>query len=603
MTSPLRGLSIAVKLPLLIAGLLVVGVAAGVAVTYHTVREAATTATRERLVLVTDQVSGTLTAAATQLRARIRIAARSPAVIAAALHPGVASFRPANAFLRTVKRTDSDVVALELRDRHGVDLLSAGDAAPWSDAGEDSPVLREALARDSVIIGPLRSVASTVIYAVAAPVQAGSTDVGALFGWVRVRSSPDIGRRFHSIIGTGGQVFLGSPRDSVWTDFTARTPAPSAPLTMRPGPFEYDRPGVGATFAMVRTVTGTPWVLLVQSSRDYTPGATARFLRRQLIISGTLLLVLLVGTWFLSRTITHPLTALTTATEAVAAGRFDHRVGTRRRTDELGRLAESFDAMVTEVRMSHERLEARVAERTGELRERNEELEAYGYSLAHDLRAPLRAMQGFSQALLEDYGPRLDDTGRHYAQVVSDSARTMDRMIQDLLSYSRIARSDVTPASVDLRRVVDRARSQVKAASEERSARITVDPELPAVRGHEATLVQVFANLIGNAVKFVPADRVPQVHVSASTDGGRVRVVVEDNGIGIDPKYHERIFRVFERLNGADEFPGTGIGLAIVRKAVEKMGGSVGVESVPGSGSRFRVDLPQACEDANDART
>ncbi|MGH7734252.1 MAG: sensor histidine kinase, partial [Gemmatimonadales bacterium] len=238
-------------------------------------------------------------------------------------------------------------------------------------------------------------------------------------------------------------------------------------------------------------------------------------------------------------------------------------------------------------------LERRVAERTRELKERNEELEAFGYSLAHDLRAPLRAMQGFSQALLEDHSAQLDPTGRHYAELVSEGAQTMDRMILDLLNYSRVARTNLDNGPVDLAQTVSAATRQVKGDLAARRAHLTVDPALPAAVGHPATLVQVFANLIGNAVKFVPADRIPEVRVRAIQRNGTVRVWVEDNGIGIEPQFQQKIFGVFERLHGADEYSGTGIGLAIVRKAMEKMGGAVGVESTVGTGSRFWIELPR----------
>ncbi|HYR30421.1 MAG TPA: ATP-binding protein, partial [Gemmatimonadales bacterium] len=264
------------------------------------------------------------------------------------------------------------------------------------------------------------------------------------------------------------------------------------------------------------------------------------------------------------------------------------------RGDELGRLAAAFDTMVQRVGEAQQRLEDRVQARTAELQERNEELEAFAYSISHDLRAPLRAMGGFSQALLEDYGERLDATGRQYAERVVAGASTMDQLIRDLLSYSRITRSELRLAPLDLHHAMQSATEQVADEVAARHARVVVDEPLPAVVGHDTTLAQVLANLLGNAVKFVPVERTPEVHVRAELRDGRVRVWVEDNGIGVAPEHHERIFRVFERLNPAEDYPGTGIGLAIVRKGVERMGGRVGVEAQPGGGSRFWIELSQA---------
>lgn len=239
-------------------------------------------------------------------------------------------------------------------------------------------------------------------------------------------------------------------------------------------------------------------------------------------------------------------------------------------------------------------LEARVAERTAELREVNAELETFAFSVSHDLRAPLRAMEGFGEALLEDYGDRLDGEGRDYAESIADAARRMDLLIQDLLAYSRVRRSEMPLGVTRLELAVEEAQMQIGAAAEAARAEIRLEPPLPAVRGHHATLVQAVANLLGNAIKFVAPGTRPKIRVRAETREDRVRLWVEDNGIGIAAEHHGRVFTVFERLHSPDHYPGTGIGLAIVRRGIERMGGEVGVESAEGQGSRFWIDLPQA---------
>ena len=201
-------------------------------------------------------------------------------------------------------------------------------------------------------------------------------------------------------------------------------------------------------------------------------------------------------------------------------------------------------------------------------------------------------MEGFSQALIEDYGDRLDETGRHHAERVVKAARRMDELIDDLLAYSQLSRAALPLTRVDLSRLVRVALEQLDGDVRTRQARILVDDGLPTVVGHGATLTQVLVNLLANGVKFVPAERAPEVRVRAEARDGRVRLWIEDNGIGIAPEHHERIYRVFERLHGASDYPGTGIGLAIVRKGIERMGGSTGVESELGRGSRFWIDLP-----------
>ncbi|HEY6547507.1 MAG TPA: ATP-binding protein [Vicinamibacteria bacterium] len=259
----------------------------------------------------------------------------------------------------------------------------------------------------------------------------------------------------------------------------------------------------------------------------------------------------------------------------------------RRAEKHASRLREEEDRQARE-------MEARVQERTAELEQSQAELEAFSYSVSHDLRAPLRAVEGFSQALVEDYGDRLDATGRDYAARLVGAAKNMDALIRDLLAYSRLSRAEMPLVATSLHEVVNEAVSAMKGEIAERRARVTVESGLPSVLAHPTTLVQVVLNLLRNAVKFVPAGETPRVQVYATPQGGWVRLIVRDNGIGVDPRHQERIFLPFERLHGADRFPGTGIGLSIVRRAVARMGGRVGVISAVGEGSRFWIELPAA---------
>jgi signal transduction histidine kinase/CHASE3 domain sensor protein len=263
-------------------------------------------------------------------------------------------------------------------------------------------------------------------------------------------------------------------------------------------------------------------------------------------------------------------------------------------------------------------LEQRVADRTNKLQEVNAELEAFSYSVSHDLRAPLRTLQGFTQALLEDYGDQLDPIGQDYTRYIAQAAVSMDTLISDLLAYSRLSRADIQIQPIDLSTVMAEVLRQLNVELRELQALVTVEESLPQVMAHRRTLVQVLTNLLTNAIKFVKPEVQPQLRVWAEERGSReselgngdrtddsplptphslpnwVRLWVEDNGIGIAPEYQDRIFRVFERLHGVETYPGTGIGLAIVRKGIERMGGRVGVVSQPDKGSRFWIELPKA---------
>ena len=235
-------------------------------------------------------------------------------------------------------------------------------------------------------------------------------------------------------------------------------------------------------------------------------------------------------------------------------------------------------------------LEKKVTERTAQLQHTLTEMETFSYAVSHDLRAPLRAMQGFAQALLEDYNDKLDEQGKDYLNRISNAGQRLDRLIQDILAYSRISHPDDPLVALDLDKILRELIEQYPNLRAQ-AANIRIEGTLPRVMGRESALTQVLSNLLGNAVKFVEQGVAPHVRVWSEDRGSMLRLWVEDNGIGIPPQYHERIFEMFIQLNEARFQGGTGAGLSIVRKAAEAMRGSVGVESKEGVGSQFWVDL------------
>jgi signal transduction histidine kinase len=239
-----------------------------------------------------------------------------------------------------------------------------------------------------------------------------------------------------------------------------------------------------------------------------------------------------------------------------------------------------------------EQLETQVAERTEHLQKSVSELESFCYSVSHDLRAPLRAMSGYSEFLIDDL-PDLDATARGYLQGIRDSAQKMDRLINDLLEYSRLSNAELPSRSVDPAAAVDRAMQSLGSIIAERNARIERPSAYPPVLANPTALDQIFTNLIGNALKFVPKDQVPEIRIAVEQRDQRIIFSIRDNGIGIRPEHAEKIFGLFQRLHGASEFEGTGVGLAIVRRALDRMGGRVWLESEPGQGSTFFFELPK----------
>jgi signal transduction histidine kinase len=240
-------------------------------------------------------------------------------------------------------------------------------------------------------------------------------------------------------------------------------------------------------------------------------------------------------------------------------------------------------------RSLNKELEQRVEERTASLTEAIAQLEEFSYTVSHDLRAPLRGLRVYSDALLADYAPSLPEQARYWLQKIATNARMLDQMILDVLTFSRVARTDLKLEKIDLEKFVRQILEQHPAPH----AEIQIQ-SLPEILGHLPSLTQAFSNLFNNAVKFVTPGVTPKIRIWSERHDGYVRIWVEDNGIGIDPKYQHRLFRMFERVHPHLKYDGTGVGLAIVRKAMERMGGKVGVESDGVHGSKFWLEVQPA---------
>jgi light-regulated signal transduction histidine kinase (bacteriophytochrome) len=246
-----------------------------------------------------------------------------------------------------------------------------------------------------------------------------------------------------------------------------------------------------------------------------------------------------------------------------------------------------------QLRRAHDEL----AKKADELQRSNAELEQFAYVASHDLQEPLRMVSSYTQLLAKRYKEQLPAEAQEFMHFTVDGAARMKQLIEDLLAYSRVGTKGKELVPVSLDAPLKRAVTNLRAAIEESGASVSADA-LPTVDADEVQLAQVFQNLIGNALKF-RGQQVPRIHVGAVQEAGEWHISIADNGIGIEPQYFERIFMVFQRLHDKGEYPGTGIGLAIVKKVVERHGGRIWVQSQPGAGTTFHFTMPKERKAAN----
>jgi len=245
-----------------------------------------------------------------------------------------------------------------------------------------------------------------------------------------------------------------------------------------------------------------------------------------------------------------------------------------------------------ELKMLNAELELKVKQRTAQLESANKELESFSYSISHDLRAPLRAIYGFSQILAGRHREYLNEEGKQYMDYIVESSIRMEQLINDLLNYSRLGRKTVEIRPVSLKKITDAIFDDFKPQIDEIGGKFKLTDAPPVISSDESLLIQIFSNLVGNAIKYRRTDTDLLIDISFETIQDAVLIKVADNGIGIPMEHCEKIFNVFQRLHGEDKYPGTGIGLANVKKAVSMLDGTIYVESTVGKGSTFIMEFP-----------
>jgi len=296
-----------------------------------------------------------------------------------------------------------------------------------------------------------------------------------------------------------------------------------------------------------------------------------------------------------------PIIKLQQGAERVGRGDLKYRVDVKSK-DEIGQLAAAFNQMTERrqrvekaLQTARDELEIRVEERTSELQSANKELEAFSYSVSHDLRTPLRAIDGFSQILLEDHREKLDKEGRRVLDIIRDNTGRMGELISDLLTFSRLGRKEIRKTKIDMENLARAIFEELRSDAPQEKLKMKINT-LPSAFGDESLIHEVFTNLLSNAIKFSKNEKSSLIEVGARKENNENIYYVKDNGAGFDMKYSDKLFGVFQRLHSQQEFKGTGVGLAIVRRIIERHGGRVEAEGKVGKGAIFYFTLPKKGE-------
>jgi signal transduction histidine kinase len=585
MTVTSRSSSLRWRLPLLILTLLVTIGAAFAWTAHHEMRHALRLAGDERIHDAAMQLADLLAQSAAARVGEVRRLAADQAI---------------RRFVSTGEDLDAALGVLRTAGQRSplakISLRVTGGTEPLHRAVDNVTIDRipESSASPAIAVegaGPLHAVNGRVAYTTTAliPAVPGPPSSGAgVLSIERPLSSTSGATLVERLIGTGAALKFGNAAGDVWTDLSAVAAAPPTIPVAATTIIFTDAAGQNRLGTAV-AITSTPWQVWVDLPEAALMRPAATLLRRMWPWTAGLILLGVVAIGIMSVRITAPLEEVAAAADAIATGDYSRRVLVTGR-DEVGRLGSAFNVMAKQLADSHDALEARVEARTQELLASNRELESFSYSVSHDLRAPLRSIDGFSQALLEDCGDSLASEGQEHLRRIRAAAQRMDQLIDDLLKLARITRADLRVESVDLSGMAQATMTALSEAHRDRTVVWEVQPGLTA-EGDPRLLQVLMTNLLENAWKFTGKTVEPRIEFGARGKNGAREYFVKDNGAGFDPAYAAKLFGAFQRLHHPGDFAGTGVGLATVQRIVTRHGGRVGAEGSVGLGATFSFTL------------
>lgn len=583
---PIRPLSLRQRLPLLICVLLLGTVVIFSWITYIGVKNAALKTGKERLSTLTGQLSSMFSQSAHTTLVNSRIAASEDPIVK--YMQGDHSMEvPAKQAIKKLQH-DNTWVLVELKGANGKTVLRSGRDSVSSPVNFDS-VLEISTLRDSAAVGKFYSLHGSIYYAITVPVLDKKQVIGHLVRWRLQTATPKSLEQLSQLMGTGAKLYFGNSDGSLWTNLIRPVQFGQLDTAHIHGPFEFTDPGSKEkVIAAVQPIANTPWVVSILFSQEIVLQTAKHFLRWIVLIGVVLIAIGIFAGWLMSRNITRPLNKLTAAALAITHGDYSIPVDVDR-NDELGTLATAFNSMAIQVRNAKQDLEKKVAERTVQLETANREMESFSYSISHDLRAPLRAIIGFTTILKEEYVGKLGEDAIRITTIIKENTQKMGHLIDDLLAFSRMGRQDINKTSIDTDGMVKNVINEM--AHGMNNIEWIVQP-LPEMKGDINLIRQVWINLISNAIKYSGNREKPRIEIGTFRREGQTVFFIKDNGVGFNEEYKDKLFKVFQRLHSDDEFEGTGIGLALVEKIISKHAGKVWGESVLDKGATFYFSLP-----------
>jgi len=583
-----RALSLRHKLPLLICILLVSTVLALGFLSELGVKKAAMAMGKERLGTLTNQLSALYGQSAAAIITMTRAEAAKETLKKNIDVPTAATDTAVIRLLDKL-RPDTTWVLTELVDRDLRPVAQSGLSAKLNMLDLKQALAGIPIAPDSCVVGKFITYKGVLYYPIVAAVSDRKNVKGYLVRWRLQTATPAALAQLSQLLGTNATLYVGNHDGSLWTDMRETVPAP--PETPQQDHFlEYTRPHKDLVIAAATSIPHTPWIILIEFSQGIMMESARRFLP-WIVGAGIVLVVIgIITAWLTSRNIIRPINKLRQAAILMAAGEHTEPVEEDPGL-ELGELSRAFNAMMARVDTAQNILEKAVEERTAQLHEANKELEAFSYSVSHDLRTPLRAVNGYTRILKEEYAAVLGEEGNRVADKIVTGAAKMSQLIDDLIAFSRISKIAVRWQTVSMQELAQSCLQELLQDTAPGKYRVDVHP-MPDCTGDPALIKQVWINLISNAIKYSAKKEKPHIEIGWAAGNEPGAYFVRDNGAGFDTKYVDKLFGVFQRLHPESDFDGVGIGLSLVKRIIQRHHGTVRAEGALGKGAAFYFTIP-----------
>ncbi|MDO9373662.1 MAG: ATP-binding protein [Ferruginibacter sp.] len=484
-------------------------------------------------------------------------------------------------------KKDSTWIFVELVDKNNWPIAKTGNERVKAKLSLETVMSGLKLQAGESRVGKLYSSGDSLFFPIVAAVTEQKSVIGYVVVWRALITSPQALQQVTQLIGAGTSLYLGNRDGSLWTNLLRPIKGLLKSTKYSENFLQYSDSSNQTMIGAQQNITTTEWVVLVAFPRANMLEVATRFKNSIFITGGLLIGIGIVVTWLMSRNITRPLNELTAAVSQLAAGDYSEPVKLNR-MDELGKLASAFNAMAEQIQSTQLQLENKVTERTTQLQTANKDLEAFSYSISHDLRAPLRAIIGFSSILEKDYLEQMEPEAKRLALRIKMNTIKMGHLIDDLLAFSKVAGNDIVKKEIHS---MDMVNEIVNGLDTKDGVEWKIDV-LPDIKGDANAMRQVWINLLSNAIKYSRNKEQPRIEIGASTVESHTTFYVKDNGVGFDPHYAHKLFKVFQRLHSTTEFEGTGVGLAIVEKIITKHGGKVWAEATEQKGAKFFFTIP-----------